>query len=59
MPAWDGDIPAARQLQDNLARQLVLRDDFAKPLRTIAFDATTSAQAALHMPVPVSVRPAG
>ena len=36
MPAWDGDIPAARQLQDDLARQLVLRDDFAKPLRTIA-----------------------
>jgi len=36
MPAWDGDIPAARQLQDDLARQLVLRDDFAKPLRSIA-----------------------
>ena len=36
MPAWDGDIRAARQLQDDLARQLVLRDDFAKPLRTIA-----------------------
>lgn len=36
MPAWEGDIPAARQLQDDLARQLVLRDDFARPLRTIA-----------------------
>lgn len=36
MPAWDGDIPTARQLQDDLARQLVLRDDFAKPLRTVA-----------------------
>ena len=36
MPEWDGDIRAARQLQDDLARQLVLRDDFAKPLRTIA-----------------------
>ncbi len=27
-----------------------------RPIRTIRFDATTSAQAALHMPVPVSVR---
>lgn len=36
MPAWDGDIPAARRLQDELARQLLLRDDFARPLRTIA-----------------------
>jgi hypothetical protein len=27
-----------------------------KPIRTIRFDATTSAQAALHMPVPFSVR---
>ena len=36
MPAWDGDIPAARRMQDDLARQLVLRDDFTRPLRTIA-----------------------
>ena len=36
MPAWDGDIPAAFRLQDELARQVVLRDDFARPLRTIA-----------------------
>lgn len=26
-----------------------------KPIRAISFDATTSAQAALHMPVPISV----
>ncbi|MEF9978513.1 MAG: deoxyribonuclease V [Thermomonas sp.] len=55
MPPWDGDIPAARVLQAELARQLVLRDDFPKPLRTIAgFDvgfeddgATTRAAAIL------------
>ncbi len=52
---WDGDIPAARALQDELAQQLILRDRFAKPLRTIAgFDvgfedggATTRAAAVL------------
>ena len=55
MPEWDGDISAARQLQDDLARQLLLRDDFTRPLRTIAgFDvgfeddgATTRAAAVL------------
>ena len=55
LPPWDGDIPAARTLQAELARQLVLRDDFPKPLRTIAgFDvgfeddgATTRAAAIL------------
>ena len=55
LPPWDGDIPAARALQADLARQLVLRDDFARPLRTIAgFDvgfeddgATTRAAAIL------------
>ena len=36
IPAWDGDIAAARTLQDDLARQLILRDEFAKPLRTVA-----------------------
>jgi len=35
-PEWNGDIPAARALQSDLARQLVLRDQFPKPLRTIA-----------------------
>lgn len=36
MPDWDGDIPAARALQVDLAQQLVLRDQFPQPLRTIA-----------------------
>jgi deoxyribonuclease V len=36
MPPWDGDIPAARALQAELAQRVMLRDDFAKPLRTIA-----------------------
>lgn len=35
-PAWDGDIPAAHALQHALARQLVLRDQFRVPLRTVA-----------------------
>ena len=55
MPPWDGDVRAARELQAELARRVVLRDDFAKPLRTIAgFDvgfeddgATTRAAAVL------------
>lgn len=55
MPAWDGDVGAAHQVQVDLARRLVLRDDFAKPLRTVAgFDvgfeddgATTRAAAVL------------
>ncbi|MES2859626.1 MAG: deoxyribonuclease V [Pseudomonadota bacterium] len=33
---WDGDIAAARARQDELAKNLVLRDQFARPLRTIA-----------------------
>ena len=33
---WTGDIPAARALQNELAQNLVLRDQFARPLRTIA-----------------------
>lgn len=52
---WDGSIPAARALQAELAQRVVLRDDFARPLRTIAgFDvgfeddgATTRAAAVL------------
>ena len=55
MPPWDGDVRAARELQAELARRVVLRDDFARPLRTIAgFDvgfeddgATTRAAAVL------------
>lgn len=33
---WDGDIAATRARQAELARQVVLRDGYAKPLRTIA-----------------------
>ena len=55
LPEWNGDTAALRALQDTLAGQLVLRDAFAKPLRSIAgFDvgfeddgATTRAAAVL------------
>ena len=33
---WDGTTAGARQLQDTLARQVVVRDDFPTPLRIIA-----------------------
>ena len=54
-PEWTGDTAALRALQSELAQQLVLRDAFAKPLRSIAgFDvgfeddgATTRAAAIL------------
>jgi len=36
LPAWNGDTAALRVLQDELARKVVLRDGFAKPLRTVA-----------------------
>ena len=55
LPAWHGDPAALRAIQDDLARQVVLRDAFPKPLRTVAgFDvgfeddgATTRAAAVL------------
>lgn len=55
LPAWNGDTAALRAMQDELARQVVLRDAFPKPLRTVAgFDvgfeddgATTRAAAVL------------
>ncbi|MCY7355169.1 MAG: deoxyribonuclease V [Lysobacter sp.] len=55
LPDWDGNVAAARALQDELSQQVVLRDDFTTPLRTIAgFDvgfedggATTRAAAVL------------
>lgn len=55
LPAWNGDTAAMRVLQDELARKVVLRDGFPKPLRTVAgFDvgveddgATTRAAAVL------------
>lgn len=55
LPDWHGDTAALRGLQTELARQVQLRDDFARPLRTVAgFDvgfedggATTRAAAVL------------
>lgn len=55
LPAWTGDTAPLRALQQALAQQVVLRDAFAKPLRTVAgFDvgfeddgATTRAAAVL------------
>lgn len=35
-PPWDGDTRTARELQAALAKQVVLRDGFHKPLRTVA-----------------------
>jgi len=36
VPPWDGDIAAAHALQTDGAQQVLVRDDFARPLRTIA-----------------------
>ena len=36
LPAWDGDVPAARELQTRLAARVRLRDDFSTPLRRVA-----------------------
>ena len=55
LPDWTGDTAPLRALQQTLAQQVVLRDAFAKPLRTVAgFDvgfedggATTRAAAVL------------
>ena len=35
-PDWDGSTAALQTLQSELAAQLILRDQFAKPLRTVA-----------------------
>ena len=35
-PEWTGDLAPLREAQAALARQVVLRDDFHKPLRTVA-----------------------
>ncbi|MEO6155054.1 MAG: deoxyribonuclease V [Thermomonas sp.] len=35
-PDWDGNIAALRTLQSELAAKIVLRDQFATPLRTVA-----------------------
>lgn len=55
LPDWNGDTAALRALQATLAQQVRLRDDYPKPLRTVAgFDvgfeddgATTRAAAVL------------
>jgi deoxyribonuclease V len=36
LPDWDGNTAALRELQDTLARQVLPRDDFQAPPRTIA-----------------------
>ncbi|MFS8063551.1 MAG: deoxyribonuclease V [Luteimonas sp.] len=36
IPGWDGSVASARSLQLELADAVVLRDGFAKPLRTVA-----------------------
>ncbi len=36
LPDWTGDVAALRAVQSELAQQVVLRDAFPKPLRTIA-----------------------
>lgn len=36
LPEWNGDTAALRNLQKELAQQVVLRDGFPKPLRTVA-----------------------
>ena len=36
IPEWSGDVAALRDVQVGLAAKLRLKDDFAKPLRTIA-----------------------
>lgn len=36
LPDWAGDTAALRNLQRQLAQQVELRDDFPKPLRTVA-----------------------
>lgn len=36
LPAWDGDVRAARALQVRLAGEVLLRDRYPTPLRTVA-----------------------
>ncbi|HEV8693881.1 MAG TPA: deoxyribonuclease V [Lysobacter sp.] len=36
IPEWTGDVAALREVQVGLAAKLRLKDDFAKPLRTVA-----------------------
>ncbi|PNS09731.1 deoxyribonuclease V [Solilutibacter silvestris] len=36
IPEWNGDVQAARELQRELAKGVIVRDDFPRPLRTVA-----------------------
>ncbi|MGG6462416.1 deoxyribonuclease V [Solilutibacter silvestris] len=36
IPEWNGDVKAARELQRELAGRVVTRDDYPRPLRTVA-----------------------
>ncbi len=36
IPEWTGDVAPLRELQLELATRVRLKDDFAKPLRTVA-----------------------
>lgn len=36
IPEWNGDVKAARELQRTLSECVVLRDDFPRPVRTVA-----------------------
>jgi deoxyribonuclease V len=36
LPPWNGDVRGARALQATLAARVVLKDDFPKPIRTVA-----------------------
>lgn len=36
IPEWNGDVKAARELQRTLSERVVLRDDFPRPVRTVA-----------------------
>ena len=36
IPEWNGDVKAARELQRELATRVSMRDDYPRPLRTVA-----------------------
>ena len=45
VPEWTGELAQLRQVQAALARQVLLRDDFPRPLRTVAGIAVADADA--------------
>lgn len=36
LPAWNGDVAALHALQSELTQRVIVRDDFARPLRVVA-----------------------